>query len=325
MVIVVDCKFIARAPQVRILLSPYKDKWLSGLKHLSWKQKYIIYHGFESRLVCCLMKRVNPILIRLFLNTNHKYQLLLTNFYKNFKFYYYLTNLIIFSLRKLSIFKRFIFIFNYFMLAKSSGFFLFFQYFFITKKIQFKIKKKNFVSISYFIKTKIFSVMQLLYFLFWRLESIVFFKFALFIYFFPQNVYNFIINIKNYHYLFNKRVFKNYKKYCRLILLANLGLYLKSGEILTYCISQAIRKNKKHHQSLSWFLNILNFLLKYQPGVNGLLIRVGGRFNNNIQAKSRIICLGKPIKLNRFNTQLNYFYRTIVTPIGIFGIKIWII
>ena len=324
MVIVVDCKFIAQASQVRILLSPIKDKWLSGLKHLSWKQKYRLYHGFESRLVWQYMKRVNPLIIRLFLNINHQYHLLVKNLYKNFKFYYYITNLLIFSLQRISILNKFVLIFNYCMLLRSNGLYLFFQYFFIIKKIYFNTQQP-YLMISSKIKQKKKTWIFFLTVLFWRLEACILKFYNLPIYLLTQNIYNFLINIKNYHYLFSKQIFKNYKKYCRLILLTNLGLYLKSSVITTYCICQAIRRNKKHQQSLNWFVSILKFLLKYQPTINGILIKVSGRFNNNIQSKHRIISLGKQIKLNTYSTQLNYAYRTIITPIGIFGIKVWMI
>lgn len=122
-----------------------------------------------------------------------------------------------------------------------------------------------------------------------------------------------------------KKNFYDYTKFCRLFLLTNLALFLKHADMLAFAFCQAIRKNKKHHQSLNWFTQIVLFLLKYQPKINGIIIKISGRFNNKMQANTRLITLGTAIKLNTLDTKINYAYRIIITPIGVFGIKVWII
>jgi hypothetical protein len=95
--------------------------------------------------------------------------------------------------------------------------------------------------------------------------------------------------------------------------------------MLAFTFCQAIRKNKKHHQSINWYTQIVIFLLKYQPKIRGILVKISGRFNNKMQANHRLITLGSSIRLNTLDIIPNYAYRTIITPIGVFGIKVWII
>lgn len=281
--------------------------------------------GSNPVLSVFLMKRLNPNFLRLLYNKNNKHENFVLNYFKACKFYFYISQLLYFTLKRLYLFKRRLLIFESWMLIEKYGLCFLFQYFFLYYKIlrrplafllkrqTIKIKRRRWFS-TYLLKS-----------FFLKISGFFSNKYLLAIHLLPNNLFFFILNAKNLHYLTYKKNFYDYTKFCRLFLLTNLALFLKHADLLAFTFCQAIRKNKKHHQSLNWFTQIVLFLLKYQPKINGIIIKISGRFNNKMQANSRLITLGTAIKLNTLDTKINYAYRLIITPIGVFGVKVWII
>jgi hypothetical protein len=271
------------------------------------------------------MKRLNPSFLRLLYNKNNTHENFVLNYFKACKFYFYISQLLYFALNRIYIYKRRILLFDSWAILRSVGLLFFFQYFFLNSKI---LKKSNtFLLKSRFLllnKKKLYwSYILKCFFL--RLSIFISKKYFLEITLLPQNLFLIVLQGKNLHYLTYKKIFFDYNKFCRLFLITNLALFLKNADMLAFTFCQAIRKNKKHHQSINWYTQIVIFLLKYQPKIRGILVKISGRFNNKMQANHRLITLGSSIRLNTLDIIPNYAYRTIITPIGVFGIKVWII
>lgn len=98
-----------------------------------------------------------------------------------------------------------------------------------------------------------------------------------------------------------------------------------SAKLLSNFISNQLQKLKRHNFFLRFIKNtLLLFNIKKISQIEGIKIKVKGRFNRAPRARHKIIQIGKGVPALSINSKIDFGESTAFTSNGTFGIKVWI-
>jgi hypothetical protein len=98
-----------------------------------------------------------------------------------------------------------------------------------------------------------------------------------------------------------------------------------SAKLLSYFIAFQLKKFKKHNFFLRFVKNVLVlFKNKIFSNLEGIKIKIKGRFNKAPRARSKILTIGNDIPVLTLKSNINYAETTSFTANGTFGVKVWI-
>jgi ribosomal protein S3 len=98
-----------------------------------------------------------------------------------------------------------------------------------------------------------------------------------------------------------------------------------SAKLLSYFIAYQLKKFKKHNFFLRFIKNVLVlFNNRVFSKLEGIKIKIKGRFNKAPRARSKILTIGKDIPALTLKARINYAETTSFTANGTFGVKVWI-
>jgi Ribosomal protein S3, C-terminal domain len=124
----------------------------------------------------------------------------------------------------------------------------------------------------------------------------------------------------------------NFKKYDKnkfykdgINLIFTCATQKNSANLLAQFIATQLSKMKRH----KFFLNFIKatLLLFYKnnlSNIQGINIKIKGRFNGAPRAKHKIIRIGNGVPNLTIDSKIDYFEETAYTSNGTFGVKIWI-
>lgn len=99
----------------------------------------------------------------------------------------------------------------------------------------------------------------------------------------------------------------------------------KSADLLAHFIANQLKKLKRHNFFIKFIKTSLGlFSGKSFSIVEGIKIKIKGRFNGAPRAKHKIINVGNSVPVLTLNSNINYSEATAYTSNGTFGVKIWI-
>jgi hypothetical protein len=99
----------------------------------------------------------------------------------------------------------------------------------------------------------------------------------------------------------------------------------KSAKLLSYFIAFQLKKLKKHNFFLRFIKNVLVlFKNKIFSKLEGIRIKIKGRFNKAPRARSKILTIGNDIPILTLKSNIDYAETTSFTANGTFGVKVWI-
>jgi ribosomal protein S3 len=98
-----------------------------------------------------------------------------------------------------------------------------------------------------------------------------------------------------------------------------------SAKLLSYFIAFQLKKFKRHNFFLRFIKNVLVlFNNKVFSKLEGIKIKIKGRFNKAPRARSKILTIGNDIPTLTVKSIINYAETTSFTANGTFGVKVWI-
>lgn len=99
----------------------------------------------------------------------------------------------------------------------------------------------------------------------------------------------------------------------------------KNANLIAQYIAIQLKKLKRHNFFLRFIIKILSiFINKTFSNVQGIKIKVKGRFNGNRRAKSKKINIGKGVPTLTLKSNIEYAEETSFTLNGTFGVKVWV-
>ena len=99
----------------------------------------------------------------------------------------------------------------------------------------------------------------------------------------------------------------------------------KSADLLAHFIANQLKKLKRHNFFIKFIKTSLSlFTRKSFSVVEGIKIKIKGRFNGAPRAKHKIINIGNGVPVLTLNSNIRYSEATAYTSNGTFGVKIWI-
>jgi ribosomal protein S3 len=98
-----------------------------------------------------------------------------------------------------------------------------------------------------------------------------------------------------------------------------------SAKILSQYLAAQLRKLKRHNFFLRFIKNTLVlFNNKTFSNLEGMKIKIKGRFNRAPRARHKIIEIGNGVPALTIRSKIDYAETTAFTPNGTFGVKVWI-
>lgn len=98
-----------------------------------------------------------------------------------------------------------------------------------------------------------------------------------------------------------------------------------SAELLANFIANELQKLKRHNFFVRFIKNTLTlFNTKTFSRIQGIKIKIKGRFNGAPRARHKIIEIGNSIPTLSLDTKIDYSETTAFTANGTFGVKVWI-
>ena len=98
-----------------------------------------------------------------------------------------------------------------------------------------------------------------------------------------------------------------------------------SAKLLSNFIANQLQKLKRHNFFLRFIKNtLLLFNTKQISKIQGIKIKVKGRFNRAPRARHKIIKIGNGVPALSINSKIDYGESTSFTSNGTFGVKVWI-
>jgi ribosomal protein S3 len=98
-----------------------------------------------------------------------------------------------------------------------------------------------------------------------------------------------------------------------------------SAKLLSDFIANQLKKLKRHNFFLRFLKNaLILFHTKKFATIEGIKIKVKGRFNRAPRARHKIILIGKGVKALTLHSKIDYAESTSFTANGTFGVKVWI-
>nr|YP_009115299.1 ribosomal protein S3 [Berkeleya fennica]AJA05820.1 ribosomal protein S3 [Berkeleya fennica] len=99
----------------------------------------------------------------------------------------------------------------------------------------------------------------------------------------------------------------------------------RSSDLLVHFIANQLKKLKRHNFFIKFVKTTLSlFSGKTFSIINGIKIKIKGRFNGAPRAKHTIIQIGNGVPVLTLNSNISYSEATAYTSNGTFGVKIWI-
>ena len=97
----------------------------------------------------------------------------------------------------------------------------------------------------------------------------------------------------------------------------------KSAFIFTNYISVRLSSLKKHNYFLTFLKRALKIVISLKCSrIEGLKLKISGRFNGAARARTRLILLNK-VPLQTLDCKIDYHESTAFTNNGTFGVKVW--
>lgn len=116
---------------------------------------------------------------------------------------------------------------------------------------------------------------------------------------------------------------KFFKEGINILLLSIINK--NSAKLLSNFIANQLQKLKKHNFFLRFIKNALILLTTQKfSSLEGIKIKVKGRFNRAPRARHKIIQIGKGVPALTLNSKIDYAESTSFTSNGTFGVKVWI-
>jgi hypothetical protein len=98
-----------------------------------------------------------------------------------------------------------------------------------------------------------------------------------------------------------------------------------SAKLLSYFIAFQLKKFKRHNFFLRFIKSVLVlFNNKTFSKLEGIKIKIKGRFNKAPRARSKILTIGNDIPVLTLKSKIDYAETTSFTANGTFGVKVWI-
>jgi ribosomal protein S3 len=98
-----------------------------------------------------------------------------------------------------------------------------------------------------------------------------------------------------------------------------------TSKLLSDYIATQLRKLKRHNFFLRFVKNALLFFNdKNFSKINGIKIKIKGRFNRSPRARHRFIITGQGVPALTLNSKIDYAESTSFSANGTFGVKVWI-
>jgi ribosomal protein S3 len=97
-----------------------------------------------------------------------------------------------------------------------------------------------------------------------------------------------------------------------------------NAKLLAMFIALKFRFMRRHNTFLTFLKRTLFVFNQIEASRwQGIKIKISGRFNNAPRAKGRIIQCGR-LPLQSTNSKIDYYKTHIYTPVGAFGLKVWV-
>lgn len=98
-----------------------------------------------------------------------------------------------------------------------------------------------------------------------------------------------------------------------------------SAKLLSHFIALQFKKLKRHNFFLRFIKNtLLLFNTSTFSKLEGIKIKIKGRFNKAPRARHKILSIGNDVPSLTLKSQIDYAETTAFTPNGTFGVKVWI-
>lgn len=97
-----------------------------------------------------------------------------------------------------------------------------------------------------------------------------------------------------------------------------------SSLLIAEYIAYNLKKLKRHNFFLKFIKTTLVLFNKKFSNIDGIKIKIKGRFNGAPRAKHKIFLIGNGVPVLSIKSKVDYTETTAYTPNGTFGIKIWI-